>query len=136
MSDEKKSLMPKRIYEMRNKLGLTQEELGKKVGVSKSSICKWENGDIENIPRGRIDKMAELFHCRPSWLMDLDDDDVTVTYQTPGKEPLKVKIDPESTPIIGQAGLRARLLKAAARVLPENLETAIEVLEALTRKEE
>ena len=35
----------KNIKEMRRKKGLTQEELGKRIGVEKSAISRWENGD-------------------------------------------------------------------------------------------
>lgn len=36
------------IYNRRKELGLTLEEVGKAVGVSKSTVKKWENGFISN----------------------------------------------------------------------------------------
>ena len=37
-------LFSKRLKELRQKAGLTQSELGKMVGVTKVSICCYENG--------------------------------------------------------------------------------------------
>lgn len=126
------SKMGDRIKEMRSKLGLTQEELGKKLGVKRAAVNKWETGEVENIKRGTLEEMCRIFKVRPSWLMDLDVPDVTLTYEAPGKQPVKVLVDQESSPIIGQAGLRAQLYKAALKVKPENYQVAIEILESLS----
>lgn len=37
-----------KIRARRQELGLTMEEVGKFVGVSKSTVMKWETGFIEN----------------------------------------------------------------------------------------
>ena len=57
------------IKRLRLEHGMTQEELGKHIGVQKSAIRKYESGMVENIPRSSIEKMAELFGVRPSYLM-------------------------------------------------------------------
>ena len=41
--------MGQRIKELRIKNGLTQEELGKYIGVQKSAIRKYEKGEVKNI---------------------------------------------------------------------------------------
>lgn len=46
--------------------GLTQEELGKIVGVQKSAIAKYENGRIVNIKRSTLQKIAGALKMRPS----------------------------------------------------------------------
>ena len=91
--EERRCMMGPRIRDKREELGLSQEELGLKLGVRKSAISKWESGEIENLKRTTIAKMAALFHCRPSWLMDLEDEDVTLTYKAPGKQPFTVKVE-------------------------------------------
>lgn len=74
-----------RIKELRNKVGLTQEELGEKIGVQKSAIAKYENGRIVNLKRSVIAKLAEVLNCAPSYLMCMDDDD------QPEQEPVDEK---------------------------------------------
>lgn len=129
-------IMGQRIRQKRLELGLTQEELGKKIGVKKSTISKIEKGEAKTIDRDYLAKMIQLFHCDPSWLLDLNGvDSVELTYSAPGKETIKATVNLEP-PIIGPSSLRAKLYQAATDVPPENLQTAIDVLKALAQKEE
>lgn len=57
------------IYEARKKAGLTLEELGKKVGVSKSTIRKYEIGEITNIPSDKIEKIAHATGTSEAFIM-------------------------------------------------------------------
>jgi len=52
---------------MRNKQGLTQLELAKKIGVSESYICQIENGKMISIKK--LDKMAKALGCEPKDLL-------------------------------------------------------------------
>lgn len=123
--------MGDRIHEKRLEYGLTMEELAEKIGVNKSSISKWEANDVGNIKRSSIQKMAEIFHCRPSWLMGFEDTpQVTVTYNAEGKEPLTALVDTQE-PIIGESSKRAQLYKVALEIKPENLDIAIQILKSL-----
>ena len=47
MSDKLKETTSKRIKELRLSHNLTMEVLAEKLGVSKSTIAKWENGYVE-----------------------------------------------------------------------------------------
>lgn len=123
--------MGQRIRQKRIELGLTQEELGQKLGIKKSAISKIENGEVKAIDRDYIAKMVQLFHCDANWLMDLDDSKrVELVYSADGKEPITAIVNQE--PILGPASLRAQLYKVAIDVKPENLEAAIEILKSLT----
>ena len=73
------STMGERIKAEREALGLTQEELGAKIGVQKSNIAKYENGRIENIKRVTIAKMSILFGCDPAYLLCYTDERVQPT---------------------------------------------------------
>lgn len=66
------NIMGKRIKELRLKKGVTQEELGKIIGVQKSAILKYESGLVENMKRSSIKTLADYFGVRPSYLMGLD----------------------------------------------------------------
>lgn len=54
----------------REQIGLSQEELGKMVGVSKATISRWESGDISNMRRDRIQKLADALNISPIALLD------------------------------------------------------------------
>ena len=64
--------MAENIRRLRIQHKMTQEELGSVLGVQKSAIRKYESGMVENIPRSSIQKMAELFNVRPSYLMGFE----------------------------------------------------------------
>lgn len=65
--------MAERIKERRIAMGLTQEELGEKLGLQKSAIAKYENGRVKNIKRNTIALMSEILECTPTYLMGLDE---------------------------------------------------------------
>ncbi len=66
--------MGDRIKYLREKSNMTQEELGAIIGVQKSAIRKYEKGEVENIKRSSIKKMADTFGVSPSYLMAWDDE--------------------------------------------------------------
>lgn len=63
-----------RIKEKRLELGLTQEELAKRLGYkSKSTINKIEM-DINDIPQSKVVAFAEALNTTIAYLMDWDDE--------------------------------------------------------------
>ena len=123
--------MGARIREKRRELDLTLEELGEKLGVQKSAISKWEKGEVLNIKRDYISKMAGIFGVSPAWLMGLDNaSDVSITYSAPGRETVTTHAD--ARPIIGPASKRAELYQAALNVKEENIDVAIDLLKSLS----
>lgn len=59
----------KNIMQRRKAMGMTQEELAKKMGYkSKSTINKIENG-TNDIPQSKIAKFAEVLDTTPAYLM-------------------------------------------------------------------
>ena len=53
------------INNRRTELGLTLEEVGNAVGVSKSTVKKWEDGFISNMKRDKIAKLAQVLKLNP-----------------------------------------------------------------------
>lgn len=49
----------------RQELGLTLEEVGDYVGVGKSTVRKWEHGDIENMKRDKIALLSKILKLSP-----------------------------------------------------------------------
>ena len=65
--------MGERIKRLRLSNGLTQEELGNRIGLKRAAINKYEKGNVENMKRSTIEKLSSLFNVTPSYLMALDD---------------------------------------------------------------
>jgi len=60
------------LYNLRKKEKISQEKLAEKVGVSRQSVSKWENG--ESYPEmNRILELCKIFHCQ---LNDLVNDQI------------------------------------------------------------
>lgn len=69
-------ILSEKIFFLRKKSGLSQEELAEKLGVSRQSVSKWETG--QSIPD--LDKtisISKFFDCSTDWLLndDLDEED-------------------------------------------------------------
>lgn len=63
------------IHNKRKELNLTLEEVGKAVGVSKSTVKKWETGYISNMKRDKIALLANVLQMNPTDLIDDSDND-------------------------------------------------------------
>lgn len=53
---------------------ITLEELAKKVGLSKATIQRYENGIITNIPSDKIELLAEALETTPGFIMGWESD--------------------------------------------------------------
>ena len=59
----------KNIKNRRKELDLTQEDIAKRIGVSKQTVQKYESGVIANIPSDKIEMVAEILKTTPAKLM-------------------------------------------------------------------
>jgi repressor LexA len=66
----------KLINKRRTELGLTLEEVGNAVGVSKSTVKKWEDGFISNMRRDKISELAKILKLNPVSLITGDEDPI------------------------------------------------------------
>lgn len=62
-----------RIKYLRIQKGMSQEELGAKLGVQKSAIHKYESGLVVNLKRSTIARLAEALDTTPAYLMGYDE---------------------------------------------------------------
>ena len=62
-----------RIKELRTLAGMSQEELGRRVGVQRAAINKYEVGSVTNIPIATIEKMAQVFDVSPTYIVGWND---------------------------------------------------------------
>ena len=117
------SEMGNRIRDLRIAAGLTQEQLGEKVGLQKSAIAKYENGKTENMKRSVIQKMAEVLGVSPAYLMGFEED--TPYY-----------IDPEAAELAMEIANRKdlRILFDATRdISAEEMAVIIRMVEGLKK---
>lgn len=93
------NVMGSRIKALREKLGLTQDELAEILGVNRANISNYERGTIVNIPSEKLNKMADLFHTNVDYILGRTDDpreswmiaEESAKYDTQSKE----EFDPE-----------------------------------------
>ena len=67
------------IKSRRLALNLTLEEVAAQVGVSKATVSRWESGNISNMRRDRIAKLAAALHTNPDYIMGCSDDPEPIT---------------------------------------------------------
>lgn len=65
-----------KLKALRKARGLTLQDVGDCVRVGKSTVRKWETGEIANVRRDKIDLIAEALHVNPAYLMGWTDDPV------------------------------------------------------------
>ena len=58
-----------RIKERRKELNISAITLADRLGLSKATIHRYENGDIRNIKLPVIDAMAQVLKVNPLWLL-------------------------------------------------------------------
>lgn len=66
--------MNTRLKDRRLELGMTLEDVGNIVGVTKTTVRKWETGDIENMKRDKIVLLANALKTTPNFIMGIDED--------------------------------------------------------------
>lgn len=65
-----------RIKKTREKLGIAQSDLAKRMGISKQSLYKYENDIVTNIPSDIIEALSVLLDVSPAYLMGWEEEGV------------------------------------------------------------
>lgn len=110
----------------RRELGLSQYEVAKLVGVSESTISRWESGNIANMKRSYIDAYARALHLSPADIIGVPDEE-----KESQPEDL-VNGDPELTEILTRArdDPHIRMLFSVTKdAKPEDIEMAIQIIQ-------
>ena len=97
-----------KLYNLRKLRGLTLEQVGERVGVGKSTVRKWESGQIANMRRDKIAKLAHALSVSPAYLMGWTED------------PSVISVETRRVPIIGDTAAGAPI--TAERVYDEYVE--------------
>ena len=63
-----------KIKKLRQENNLTLEELANAIGVSPSTILRYESGEIKNLRRDKIKKLADALFTTPAYLMGWEEE--------------------------------------------------------------
>lgn len=127
-----------RIKGLRQGLGLTMEELGKKIGVSKPTIKRYESGIIDNIPSDKIEALAKALDSTPQYIMGWTDrpELMPSTHALAGR--ITATVEPDDEMDIWELREQLRrdpamrtLFDLARRATPSDVRAAAAMLKAL-----
>ncbi|WP_196599808.1 helix-turn-helix domain-containing protein [Pectinatus frisingensis] len=116
------------IKNRRCELGLTMKELAIRVGVSEGTISRWESGEISNMRRSAIVKLAEALNLSPSKIMGWTENNPTDTLP-----PLTKKDNKNIEKIV--ASMRERLVNEEGLMFdgkPASPEAIQSIIDAMT----
>ena len=63
------------IKNRREELGLTLQEVGEYIGVSKATVQRYESGEIKNLKLVTIERLTQVLKINPVYLMGWEDND-------------------------------------------------------------
>lgn len=66
-----------RIKEKRKEMKISADELGRRLGKDRSTIYRYEKGDIENLPLDILEPIAKALDTTPQYLMGWIDEETS-----------------------------------------------------------
>lgn len=72
----------KRIADRRKDLGLSYQDLSDRTGMSKSTLQRYETGDIKNVSLDKLEPLAKALQTSPSYLMGWEEKEQEYEIQT------------------------------------------------------
>lgn len=118
-------------------LQINNEDLAKRMGVSPSTISRYLTGEIQNIRRDKIKKLADALEVEIAYLMDFDERDDYLGNYNDNVEHLKD--NPELLQlyngIIENDNLKL-LFDKAKTLAPDDLEKVLVIINTFIKEEE
>ena len=65
-----------RIKLLRKQRKMSMEDVAFGLNVGRATVCRYENGQITNIPSDKIEQMATLFSVAPAYLMGWEEHEI------------------------------------------------------------
>ena len=115
-----------RIKERRKTLRIGADDLAAAIGVSRATLYRYENGDIEKLPTTAIEPLAKALETTPEYLMGWTDDPKP-RKATPGQGYYSDDTAEVAQAIFDDRDLHA-LFDAARNSRPEDLQMAADLL--------
>ena len=110
-----------RIRSRRKALGISADDLAAKIGVNRSTIFRYENGEIEKLPFTNLQPIAAAL-------------DTTVDYLMGWEEPDNHELQEYLEQLKNRSEMRM-LFKLAAEATKEDVEQAVRIIEAIRKKD-
>ena len=82
-----------RIKELREKRGMTQDNLAEFLGMNRVNISNYERGVITNIPGDVLSKLADLFNTSVDYILGRTNDPIPDVHNVPDWATAKDKRD-------------------------------------------
>lgn len=70
------SVTGQRLKKRRKEVSMSADDVASELGVSRSTIFRYESGYIEKVPANVLEKLAIILHTTPAYLMGWDDDPI------------------------------------------------------------
>ena len=91
---EKMQDIMKRMKTRREELNMSYQTLSEKVGISKSTLQRYETGYIKNMPVDKLEEIADALQVSPAYLMGWDEEKpTTLAAHFDGDEYTKDELD-------------------------------------------
>lgn len=74
-----------RIKNRRNELELSVDYVAEALGVSRTTVYRYESAEIEKVPTSIIEKLAKVLHTTPGYLMGWTESPERTSTQDTGK---------------------------------------------------
>lgn len=69
-----KNSVGKKLRERRSELSITQKQVADYVGVTEATVSRWESGEIDNMRRDKIARLASVLQVSPLLIMGLPEE--------------------------------------------------------------
>lgn len=112
------NIVGKRIKELRLQKNMTVDQLAEKVGKSRATIYRYENGEIENAPYTVLIPFADALGTTPTYLLGLDDEQIEEHHEGSS---LAEKVGGRITYIRNKRGMSIEELADKTGITPQKL---------------
>lgn len=123
------------LRKQRTRKELTQKEVADFVGVTEATVSRWESGEIGNMRRDRIAKLAAILNISPLHLMGDINDPNHPWHDYSKPDVHEYYTDPETALLAQEAhdnpDLRI-LFDASRKLSPKDLKTVTALVRSLT----
>lgn len=100
----------------RKELGLTLKQVAEAVGVSESTVSRWESGNISNMRMPNVEAMANVLHASVLWIVGMDISKSHIEFQDSLEKEAKKYVDLSSN-FFGEAKHAKDIINAEAKII-------------------